>query len=421
MAKNDRPRSMAADIVGVVREGTRKWTKTRKAEERSPASRSYRYSRMTRERGVSFKEAAAEIMEAAYLKVSDDGKLPANARQIMYAARPHIQERTGRELVPNYFTQTLLPDFVVETGVEWNVVFDARGHFQEPHDGAGFGIGTLEVRKYLGDCRDPAVAAADVSEAEVDTHGPSGNFGAVLFIEKEGFDPLLKAAHIAEKFDIAIMSTKGMSVVAARELADEMCHDYGIPLLLLHDFDKAGFSIAGTLQRDTRRYEFKNAITTIDLGLSLADVEAMQLACEYQHHPKASMSALVENLRTNGASDAEIGFMFADFDRLRSTKRVELNAMTSRQFIAFVESKLRDNGVAKIVPGPELLAETYEAMEKSGRLQEAAADLADEIDEEDADSTAPQNLQRRVRAWLKKNWVKRWDDAVRAIVAERAP
>ena len=103
MAKNDRPRSMAADIFGVVREGTRKWTKTRKAEERSPAMRSYRYSRMTRERGVSFKEAAAEIMEAAYLKVSDDGKLPANARQIMYAARPYIQERTGRELNAELF------------------------------------------------------------------------------------------------------------------------------------------------------------------------------------------------------------------------------------------------------------------------------------------------------------------------------
>jgi hypothetical protein len=419
--KTERPRSMADDIIDVIREGTKKWTKTVKAEERSPASRSYRHSRMTRERGVSFKEAAAEIMEAAYLKVSDNGTLPANARQIMYAARPHIQERTGRELVPNYFTQSLLPDYVMETGVAWNVVFDARGHFKEPHDGAGFGIGTLEVRKYLADCRDPAVTTADVSEAAVNTHGPSGNFGAVLFIEKEGFDPLLEAAHIAEKFDLAIMSTKGMSVVAARELADEMCAANGIPLLLLHDFDKAGFSIAGTLQRDTRRYEFQNVITVVDLGLSLDDVEAMRLESEYQHHPKASMSALVENLRTNGASDDEIKYMFADFDRLRSTRRVELNAMTSPQFIAFIERKLRANGVAKVVPDNELLAEAYAAMEKGRRLQEAAADLADEIDKEDADSTAPKNLQSRVRARLKKNRLERWDAAVRAIVAERAP
>jgi hypothetical protein len=85
--KNDRPRDMANDIIGLIREGTKKWTRTRKAEERSPASRSYRCSRMTRDRGVSFKDAAAQIMEAAYLKASGNGQYPANARQIMYAAR----------------------------------------------------------------------------------------------------------------------------------------------------------------------------------------------------------------------------------------------------------------------------------------------------------------------------------------------
>ena len=57
--KSDRPRDMANDIIGAIRAGTTKWTKTRKTEERSPASRRYRYSRMTRERGISLKEAAA--------------------------------------------------------------------------------------------------------------------------------------------------------------------------------------------------------------------------------------------------------------------------------------------------------------------------------------------------------------------------
>jgi hypothetical protein len=123
------------------------------------------------------------------------------------------------------------------------------------------------------------------------------------------------------------MSTKGMSVVAARALADEMCHDYNIPLLLLHDFDKSGFSIAGTLQRDTRRYEFQNQIRTIDLGLSLEDVTAMRLESEYQHHPKGTKAVMMDNLRENGATEAEVAFMFRDFDRLRATRRVELNAI----------------------------------------------------------------------------------------------
>ena len=123
--KSERQSSMAADIIGAIREGTKKWTRTRKAEERSPVSRSYRYARMTQERGVSFKDAAAQIMEEAYLKVSGNGTLPANARQIMYAARSHIQKVTGRKLRDDYFTQSLLPDYLDENDVDWNVVYDA--------------------------------------------------------------------------------------------------------------------------------------------------------------------------------------------------------------------------------------------------------------------------------------------------------
>jgi hypothetical protein len=307
----------------------------------------------------------------------------------------------------------LLPDYIEENGVDWNVVYDARGHFSEPHGGSSFGIGTLEVRNYLAHLHDPSVIDASFGQAKVETKGPSGNFGAVLFLEKEGFDPILKAAQIADKYDVAIKSTKGMSVTAARELADEMCSDHDIPLLLLHDLDKAGFSIAGTLQRDTRRYEFKNDITVVDLGLSLADVEAMGLEAEYQHHPKANRRALEGNLRTNGASEAEIAFMFRDFDSLRSTRRVELNAMTSPQFIAFVERKLKENGIGKIVPDQDLLAKVYAGVERGRRLEEAVEEL-DEVDMEDF--KPPEDLEKRVKAELKKHPHMRWDAAIEAIV-----
>jgi hypothetical protein len=411
--KSDRPRDLANDIIGLVREGTKKWTRTRKAEERNPASRSYRTQRMTRERGVSFKEAAAEIMEQAFLKVSGDRQYPANARQIMYATRPHIQLRTGKQLESNYFTQTLLPDYLQENDVDWDVVYDARGHFTEPHTKHSFGIGTLEVRHYLAGFDDPELVDAAFSQAEVETSGPSGNFGAVLFVEKEGFDPILKAAQIADRYDVAIMSTKGMSVTAARALADEMCSEHDIPLLVLRDFDKAGFSIAGTLQRDTRRYEFRNSIEVVNLGLSLADVEAMGLESEYQHHPKGHRRTLENNLRTNGASEEEIAFMFRDFDRLRSTRRVELNAMTSPQFVAFVERKLCESGVAKLVPDQDLLASVYLGFKRGRRLRQAVAKL-DAIDMTNV--KVPADLEKRVRKVLKKSPSMRWDAAVEAVV-----
>ena len=60
---------------------------------------------MVRTRKVTIKDAAYQVMEQAYLKASGGGTLPALARQVMYAARPIIQEMTGEFLSDQYFTQ----------------------------------------------------------------------------------------------------------------------------------------------------------------------------------------------------------------------------------------------------------------------------------------------------------------------------
>jgi hypothetical protein len=130
--KSNKPIDLASSIRDVVTEGTKRWTGVRKREQRNPVSRRYREKLMRRETSVGIKEAYC-----------------ANARQIMYAARKYIQDKTGKTLEDNYFTQTLLPDYVQENAVDWDVVYDARGHFEEPHNGERFGIGTVEVRNYL--------------------------------------------------------------------------------------------------------------------------------------------------------------------------------------------------------------------------------------------------------------------------------
>jgi hypothetical protein len=211
------------------------------------------------------------------------------------------------------------------------------------------------------------------------------------------------------------MSTKGMSVTAARSLVDEMCAEYDIPLLILHDFDKAGFSIAGTLKRDTDRYEFKNHIEVVDLGLTLADVQAMGLQFEYQHHQKTKRGAIDWNLHVNGASKADIEFMLADFDRTHCTRRVELNAMTSPQFIEFLERKLQENGVKKIIPDRELLEETFVKMDRGRQLQEAFAKLKKRFRFDARE--VPADIERRIGEILAKDPTLRWDAAVAKIVA----
>src|SRR5579864_9623923 len=108
--KTDRRRDMANDILGAVRDCTKKWTRIRKTEERAPSMRRYGYARMTSRKKTSQTEAAARVMTEAYMAASDNGRLPTTARQVFYKARPKIMALTeNRPLMSQYFTQTLLP------------------------------------------------------------------------------------------------------------------------------------------------------------------------------------------------------------------------------------------------------------------------------------------------------------------------
>jgi hypothetical protein len=64
---------------------------------------------------MGINDAAWQVMPHAYRIASTGGTLPANARQIMYAARADILKLTGKAtLDDHYFTQRLLPDYVEE-------------------------------------------------------------------------------------------------------------------------------------------------------------------------------------------------------------------------------------------------------------------------------------------------------------------
>jgi hypothetical protein len=295
--------------------------------------------------------------------------------------------------------------------LDWNVVWDDRGHFREPHTDRSVGLGTLSVRNYLSGNKAPEFVAAGFADSTIKTHGPDGCFGALLFIEKEGFMPLIEAAQLAEKYDIAIMSSKGMSVTAARELADRLCSRYEIPLLTLRDFDIAGFSIARTVGADTRRYRFENRIEVIDLGLRLKDVEELALESESFSLGDASPDKIRNRLRRNGATSEEIAFLL-------SGERVELNAMASDEFIDFVESKLAEHGIAKIVPAKNRLDEAFRLFARGELIRQAIEDMIKARTAEDI--LVPKDLEQRVRNYLDENPEEPWASAVRHIAEEIA-
>ena len=348
----------------------------------------------------------------AYLKASANGTLPAHARQIMYAARPHIQATSDRDLgarFDQYFTQQLLPEYIEEMRVAWNVVYDARGHFQEPHTRREVPLGTLAVRDYLRDVRlykRPALQFK-LSDEYFPTFGPGHRYGAVLFVEKEGFMPLFRAVKLAERYDLAIMSTKGMSVTASRQLVEELCARHDIPLLLLHDFDKSGFSIAGTLQRDTRRYTFQRNFKVHDLGLRLEDIDGLETE-EVTH--TGSDDAVADNLRKNGATEEEIDFLLSE--------RVELNAFASDELVEFIERKLDGLKIRKVVPDEQTLREACQRARAIRRVNDQLKAIIDKATEDAKTMTMGSDLAEQVLLILDEDPSISWDAAVARIVED---
>jgi hypothetical protein len=401
----NRSRNVANDILDAVETATSKWTRQKKSEEKHPGMIRYRVSRMTKEPRTTQKEAAWQIMEEAYMAASSNGRLPALARQIYYQARPKIMAMTNdKELQYGYFSQTLLPDYIEEQGVDWNVVYDARGHFEEPHTNRRIGCGTIEVGNYLHAMKQPDIVPAEFSDANVDVIGPDGGISAVLFCEKEGFNPLFKAVNLANRYDLMIVSTKGVSVTAARQLIDSICGDNNLPLFVLHDFDVAGFMIFGTLQRDTRRYQFANAVEVIDLGLRLGDIAGLEREPAAASRP--SKNILRVQLAENGATDAEIAIL--------TNERVELNAMTSDALIAMIEHKLKAYGLKKVIPDDDLLGKAYQAFHHSQQLREKFEEIEDGFEETKIE--VPKNLKEQIRALLDKQGDLRWDDAIQIVL-----
>jgi hypothetical protein len=290
------------------------------------------------------------------------------------------------------------------------VVYDGRGHFTEPHrgfrenpDGTAIPLSTLAVRGYPPQAADPMKIGR--LAFGYPTAGPQHRYAGVLFIEKEGFLPLLAEAKIAEKYDLAIMSTKGMSVVAARALVDRLCSGQA-RLFIVRDFDKAGFSIAATLTRDTRRYRFRNTIDAVDLGLRLGDVDEYGLEAEPVYYPGATWK-IEANLRENGATPDEIAFLLEE--------RVELNAFASDQFIEWLEARLEENGAEKVVPD----AATLETAWRRARMRAAVNKKISEVQVSIRDAAnaeaVPGDLAARVRGMLDDDPAMSWDEALATI------
>ena len=224
----------------------------------------------------------------------------------------------------------------------------------------------------------------------------------------------MRQARIAERFEIAVLSCKGQSVVAARKFVDHVCRvNGGVPLFVVHDLDVFGFFIGARLttvsdqaeEQDRVAYRFENEINVTDFGLRLVDAQKYNLADEECKPPEWIDNDL-------GCTDDEKAF-------LMSGRRIELNAFSSPQFIEWLEGKLRGAGITeRMVPDDHTLEQAFRHTIVTVKTNRTIRRIHRKASDQAAATRLPKRLAEMVRRVMARH-DEPWDMAMRRIVSRR--
>ena len=270
-----------------------------------------------------------------------------NARQLFYALRPIVMTETGQELKIGNFT-SIITDYEAENGEIPLMYREPRGSITHPHSGETITLGTLMVETY---------------------ERPVWSFNKLLYIEKEGAQEALKQDGWMERHDCAVMSSKGFSTRAARDLIDKLVeHDEPIKVFCAHDADASGTMIYQTLQEATRARGARK-IEIVNIGLEPWEAVAMGLEVETVDETK-SRKPVADYVALYDDDDD-------DWDEWLQTHRVELNAMTTPELIEWLDEKMETHGDGKLIPPEDVLVDELMAeTEKRLRAEITAASSA---------------------------------------------
>ncbi len=300
---------------------------------------------------MDLKAAVFEVLPAAVEHTTGGGRLPVGVRRIFYAVRDLIKGHTSKRLdsdsAYNYFSQTLVPLYQEEHGVIEGLYYDPRGRLYEPHGGEAVDLGTREVEGYTF---------------------PKYVFDKILFAEKRGQKPLLDAAKIAERYDMAIITGEGFATTAAKRLLENASKDEDYQLFVLHDADPSGYNIARTLREETRRMPGYK-VEVVDLGLTVDQALEMGLEPEEFVRQNRLPAGLLETLEEG--TPAHEFFTGTETTIQKDGKpktvwrcrRVELDKMTAPQAIRHLQEALGRAGVRpKVIPPEGELPELAEGI-----------------------------------------------------------
>jgi hypothetical protein len=265
-------------------------------------------------------------LDAVIADVSGDGEFRFNQRQLLYGLRPIVMDEIGEELKLANFTK-IITAYENEHGEIPGMYREPRGSIYHPHRNETITLGTLMVEDY---------------------ERPAWTFNKLVYIEKEGFSEALKEKRWGERHDCAVLSSKGFSTRAARDLIDKLAeHDEPVTVFCVHDADASGTMIYQTLQEATKARGARK-IKIVNLGLEPWEALAMEL--EVETVEAGERRKPVADYVAEHACEEEEG----DWETWLQTKRIELNAMTTPEFIRWLDGKMAAYG--KLIPPADVLA-----------------------------------------------------------------
>ncbi len=110
------------------------------------------------------------------------------------------------------------------------------------------------------------------------------------------------------------------------------------------------------------------------------------------------------NLQENGATAEEIEYLL--------DQRVELNAFTSDALVAWLERKLVEHGVKKVIPDDATLVKAYQRAKEHAAVQTLINEAVKARRESAAVSAVPANLGTWFERALNDNPERAWDSIV---------
>jgi hypothetical protein len=378
---------------------------------------------------VTQRDAIWQVLPEA-IKRSGEGGYAFSQRSLYYRVRILTKEIIPVESTYNYFC-SVLTDYENDKGEIEKLIRDTRGVYVEPHGGELTQMGTVTVDGYVR---------------------PPWAYSNILFLEKEDLVSALRQSGFLDRWDCFALSSKGFSSRAARDLIDKIGasgKEEPTRFFCVHDADASGSLISQTLTKATKARAART-VEVIDLGFFPWTALAEGLLREAVERKSKTRRPVADYIKARDAANRDSGNPNNEpnWESWLQNWRVELNAMTTAEFVDWMNEQFIKHGAAKVVPAEPLalqsvservrasVSSTADAEVRNERREDLAA-LQRQMDEleieiaEEAESRASERFKKiklptgsevvaKIKVWLKKNNQSHWTSSIDAVASKLA-